>query len=272
MPMPKACLGFNTNAQRPELLQTVREAVETARKTGFECAANGELSALLDLPDYDALKPDALLAFGGDGTILRAASEALEWNVPICGVNLGRIGFLSEIGKDEIEFACKRILDKDFTIDEQIMLECRIDQNKSLNCLNDVLIYKESYSGVVCIDVKIDGTDAGIVYADGLIVSTPTGATGYSISAGGPVIAPGIDAAVITPVCPHTLSYRPIITSADSVIEIKTESEANVAVDGNHAARIGAENTIRVSRANRKIKFMRMHERNIYSLIKNKLS
>lgn len=270
--MPKICLGFNTNVQRPELLQTVREAVKSAEKKGFACAANSELSGILGIPDFQTNKPDVLLAFGGDGTILRAASDALEWNVPICGVNLGRIGFLSEVGKDEIELAYERICQDDYYIDEQIMLECRIDDRPSLNCLNDVLIYKESYSGVVCIDTHIDGVDAGTVYADGLIVSTPTGATGYSISAGGPVIAPGLDAAVITPVCPHTLSYRPIITSADAEIEIKTDNEANVAVDGNHAARINGSNTIYVTRAKQKLKFMRLNQRNLYALIKNKLS
>ena len=208
--MAKICLGFNTNAERPELLLAVREAVKLAEETGFACAANGRLGDVLGLPDFQSMRPDILFAFGGDGTILRAASDSLLWKTPLCGVNLGRIGFLSEIAKDEIQSAYARIRANDYQIDEQIMLECRINAQQSLHCLNDVLIYKESYSGVVCIDIKIDGTDAGTVYADGLIVSTPTGATGYSISAGGPVIAPGLDAALITPVCPHTLSYRPM--------------------------------------------------------------
>ena len=226
----KKTLGFFTNPERSKATGCLREALDKARAHGYACSINPEMkaAACADAPAFDEKKPDIIIAFGGDGTILRAAMPASEYGAPILGVNLGRIGFLSEIAPDEFDEALKRLDENDYSLDSRMMLSCSVNGSAEKLCLNEALLYKRSFSGVVDISMEIDGIDAGSVLCDGIIVSTSTGATGYSISAGGPVIAPGLDAIIVTPICPHTLTVRPIIASGEARMRFSMNSEGYV--------------------------------------------
>ena len=216
--------------------------------------------------------PDIMVAMGGDGTILRAAGYSAEKGVPLLGINFGRIGFLSEIDVEKFSTALDAIKEDSFTIDKCMMLACCINGGEAVHCLNEAVLYRKNFSGVVSINVKINGADVGTVSCDGLIVSTPTGATGYTISAGGPIIAPGLDAAIITPICPHTLSFRPIIASDDSVVRLSQQQEGFLAMDGIETHRIMPGDVIDITRSRRSVNFIRLGERNLFSLIRTKLS
>lgn len=271
--MKPECLGFFTNPNKPGALERTMEAFKAASQAGFKCSVDAQIAAsLAGAPKFDELHPDVILAFGGDGTILRSAPAALKFNAPILGVNLGRIGFLSEVDPSTLNMALECLVNGKYEVDERMMLRCTINGEMAFDCLNEALLYKKSFSGIAEISVVVDGTDAGRVFCDGLVISTPTGATGYSISAGGPVIAPGLDAAIITPICPHTLGFRPIMVSDRAKVEFKVYGSGLVAVDGVYVADVTEADDIRVERSENSVSFIRFARRNLYSLIKDRLA
>lgn len=226
-----------------------------------------------DAAGCDALNGlDFLAVIGGDGTILRFARPASACNVPLLGVHLGRIGFLSEIEKDGFSEALTLLKRGAYRLEERMMLSCTVGADAPADCLNDVLIFKRSFSGTVEIGIEIDGRDAGRVVCDGVLAATPTGSTAYSLSAGGPVLAPGLDAILITPVCPHTLHVRPIVAGRDSRIRFFPFGPGLVAADGDQIRAIMPDDTIEVRCSDRKATFVRFEDRNIFELIARKLS
>ncbi len=267
-------LGFFTNPQKQSAVDGLLTGLSSALLQGYSCCVDASLLPLIPepLPTIDQKMPDYILAFGGDGTILRAASKAAELEIPILGINLGRVGFLSEITPDQLQTAFARLEQHAFTLDKRMMLACRVNGGSPHYCLNETLLYKRAFSGIVDISVEISGVQAGSVMCDGIIVSTTTGSTGYSISAGGPVVAPELDVAIITPICPHTLSFRPIIAPADAQMCFSMNSEGYISLDGIYTAEISRDDKIVVSRSERQVAFIKFEERNIYSLIRSKLS
>lgn len=267
-------LGFFTNPERPNAIGCLKEALAKALADGRACCVNDETREKLsvDAPCFSELRPDVILAFGGDGTILHAAEPAYEYGAPILGVNLGRVGFLSEIPPDGLNDALSRLDAGDYELDARMLLACSVNGDAQKLCLNEALLYKRSFSGVVDISMEIDGIGAGCVLCDGIIVSTSTGATGYSISAGGPVIAPGLEAIIVTPICPHTLSVRPIIASGDARMRFSMNSAGYLSTDGIHSAEIDTDDVITVRRSEGHVDFIRFNRRNIYELIRNRLS
>lgn len=270
----KKTLGFFTNPERIRAIDSLRSALGIARSQGYVCSVNPEIKEKIqiDAPSFSELQPDIIVAFGGDGTILHAAIPAYEFSIPILGVNLGRIGFLSEIKPEEFNKSLEQIYKKEYSLDSRMLLACSVNGEAYRLCLNEALLYKRSISGVVDIRIEIDGINAGSVLCDGIIVSTSTGATGYSISAGGPVIAPGLDTIIVTPICPHTLSVRPIIASGDAKMRFSMNSEGYVSLDGIYSAQIDTDDVITVTKSDRHVDFIRFGTRNIYELIRTRLS
>ena len=268
-------IGIFTNPKNDGALDAVEAVRLAASVRGISCFID---KSLLDIEQFKGLDttetntPDLMVAMGGDGTILRAAGYAAEKEVPLLGINFGRVGFLSEIDVESFSTALDAIKKEEFTLDRCMMLACCINGGEPVHCLNEAVLYRKNFSGVVSINVNINGSDAGTVSCDGLIVSTPTGATGYTISAGGSIIAPGLDAAIITPICPHTLSFRPIIASNDSVIRLSQQQEGFLAMDGIEVHRIMPGDVIDIIRSERCVNFIRLGERNLFNLIRTKLS
>ena len=267
-------IGFLTNTGKPIAKEVLKALIGIAKDKGYVCTID---HCTAGIPVTDTLDDnlecdiDILVAIGGDGTILRAAQTASHKKVPILGINLGRIGFLSEIEADEFSYALDTIRDNNHYIERRIMFECNV-KNNVYYCLNDFILYKPSLSGVAKINVLIDGQDAGLVACDGVIISTPTGSTGYSISAGGPVIADGLNAAIVTPICPHALSYRPIVARADAELVLTMQNEGFLSVDGQHVMGISANDVISITKASVYTDFIRFKKRNVYDLIRRKLT
>lgn len=267
-------LAFFTNPQRETAVNGIHDAIKMAKDLGCKCYISKELktAGFEGAEELGAVRPDFVLAFGGDGTILRAADAAMNLSAPILGVNFGRIGFLSEIAPDGLAEGLKRLIRGEYTLDERTMLTCTVNGGKPHYFLNDVLLYKRTFSGVAEVTINVDGLNAGSIICDGVIASTSTGSTGYSISAGGPVIAPGLDALIITPICPHTLTSRPIVAPAGAKAKFNMKTGGCLSADGIYTANVSAEDNITVTAGGAKVGFVRFGRQNVYELIRQKLS
>ncbi len=182
---------------------------------------------------------DLVIVLGGDGTLLRVARALRRFDVPVMAVNMGSLGFLSAFTLNEMYDSLNRIMDGDFSVSRRLMLDAAQIRGEEIvhrnSVLNDVVINKATLARIVQIAANVDRKPLTTFFSDGVIVSTPTGSTAYSLAAGGPIISPSLDAIVLTPICPHTLTNRPIVMSADQVIEfelLSQDSEVTLTLDG----------------------------------------
>ena len=225
---------------------------------------------------------ECVLVLGGDGTLLRTARELLQRHIPLLGINLGTLGFLTSAEKSELPKCLDSVLDDSCSIDERMMLEGvayhgseKIQMNIALN---DVIIARAGFSRLVELKIYVNGELLSIYNADGIIVSTPTGSTGYSLSAGGPIIFPQTDVIVITPICPHSLQARSIVVSGEDriMIEIgrrrKTQKEeAMVTFDGRSAQELETGDRIEIYKAQETTQLIRLKGRSFYQVLQNKI-
>ena len=210
---------------------------------------------------------DFAFVIGGDGTILRAARFFAQYGIPIFGVNLGRLGFLSQSSKEHLEDVVEKIIGEKFHIEERLML-----QSSENLALNDFVIKGNSLVRATKLVLKINGKEICDYLADGLIISTPTGSTAYGLSAGGPVIAPGLGVIEVVPICPHTMTARPLVISADSVISISVEDRESgfvLSADGQNCFEVYSEIDIR--KAPYKAKLALLDDFDFYSILRDKL-
>ena len=217
----------------------------------------------IDNPKDDC---DFVFVIGGDGTILKAARYYSNYDVPIFGVNLGHLGFLSQAGEQNLNEAVSKILSNDYRVENRLMLKV----NK-YNALNDFVIKGQYQSRASEFVLEIDGKSVCNYFADGIIVCTPTGSTAYGMAAGGPVLAPDINALAIIPICPHTFAARPIVIGGDSVIKIKTPHNSlyTVSADGQEVFTLNDD--IIVSKYEKYAKLALLGENDFYSILKSKL-
>ncbi|MBI1831236.1 MAG: NAD(+)/NADH kinase [Planctomycetes bacterium] len=221
---------------------------------------------------------DLALVFGGDGAILRAARQMGYRQAPVLGVNLGRLGFLADIAVQVFEESFAHVLQRDFTVTRHLMFECDIesdDQKQTVLGLNEVVMHAMPPLRLVDLEVEVDGVAAARFGADGLIVSTPVGSTAHNLSAGGPILAQELSAFVITPICPHTLTYRPIVESADKRITVRLSPGADnalVAVDGQAVAQVTPQHRLVVRKAPVMFQLVKVLGRGYYQTLRDKLS
>ena len=225
---------------------------------------------------------ECVLVLGGDGTLLQAARELLQRHIPLLGINLGTLGFLTSAEKSELPKCLDSVLDDSCSIDERMMLEgvAYHDSEKiQMNIAhNDVIIARAGFSRLVELKIYVNGELLSIYNADGIIVSTPTGSTGYSLSAGGPIIFPQTDVIVITPICPHSLQARSLVVSGEDriMIEIgrrrKTQKEeAMVTFDGRSAQELETGDRIEIYKAQETTQLIRLKGRSFYQALQNKI-
>ncbi len=222
-------------------------------------------------------RADAVVVLGGDGTLL-AASHVIARPVPILGVNFGSLGFLTEIALAELYTTLESVLAGTYRYEERRMLHAVVAREgrpeKSGDVLNDVVITKAALSRIIAMDVSIDGVFVSAFHADGLIVSSPTGSTAYNLAAGGPILYPTLRAVVLTPICPHMLTNRPLVVSDEASIEIRLASvrdEVHITFDGQHGFPLTTEDVVTVTRSERALRLVRPARRNYYSVLRSKL-
>ncbi len=261
-------IGFAGNLEKEGIAEFRARLMKQASTLGEKSVALDSVSAL----SAEQPAPDLLVVIGGDGTLLRFASAAAQRDIPLLGVNLGRIGFLSEITLDEFTEAIEKIQRGEYRVEERMTLLCSINDAPFASCLNDVLISKQSFSGTIHIDMFCNDQAAGSVFSDGIIASTPTGSTAYNLSAGGPVVTQSLDSIIVTTVCSHTLHVRPIVSAPDAVWTFHVNGEGFVSGDGIKLSRVNPNDRISVTRSDRRVRFIRFREQNVFELIRQKLT
>jgi NAD+ kinase len=273
-------VGFVIKPHAPGVEAVLRELVDYLGERGvasvLEDAAARKLGrargvAREALPE----KVDLVVVLGGDGTMLSVAHKAARAGVPVMGVNLGRLGFLTEIPVSEARPALDSVLagEAESVISPRRLIEARCRRKVHL-CLNDVVINKGALSRMIQIAVRIDGKEIAVLKADGVIVATPTGSTAYSLSAGGPIVQPWVPAVVLSPICPHTLTFRPMVISADSTIGLKLITdgeEVYLTLDGQRGAHLEKNDEVEVRASPLELKLVTSPKRNYFDLVKEKL-
>lgn len=226
---------------------------------------------------------EGILVLGGDGTLLRAARELADRKIPFLGINLGHLGYLAEIERQNVQAALERLIADEYTIEERMMLSGRvyIDGTAAEQdvALNDIVINRCGNLRVVNYDVYVNGQYLNSFTADGMIVSTPTGSTGYSLSAGGPIISPTASMLVMTPICPHTLNSRSIVFSGDDQIQIRIgegrrggPDEAWVTFDGDTCVQMKTGDYVEIQKSTEVTRIMKINQVSFLEVLRNKLS
>ncbi len=224
------------------------------------------------------LEVDLIVVFGGDGTILRTARFLSNRDIPLVGINLGGFGYLAEVNLDEMYSALEKILSGNCRIEKRMMLDVELlraeEQFKKGSALNDVVISRGDLSRLVKMDTKVNGNFLTLFEADGLIISTPTGSTAYSLAAGGPIVFPELDSIIINPICPHTLTNRPVILPQDAVVEIALNTKepgAVVTLDGQSSFAISYEDKIVIRKSPQVTRLVCSPDRTYMEILRTKL-
>lgn len=222
---------------------------------------------------------DMVIVLGGDGTLISVARQVGSHSTPIVGVNLGQLGFLTEITRDELPDMLERIIAEDYQVTDRMMLEAAIRRDGEIvgqfTVLNDVVINKGALARIIDMETYVDGRYLTSYKADGLIVSTPTGSTGYNLAAGGPIIYPDINSLLITPICPHMLTNRPIMVWSRSLIEIKIKFEDDVVFftgDGQVGRKLLPGDVVEVSRSESRTRLVASPSKDYFEILRTKLS
>ncbi len=263
--------------------EVVKDLVNWLKERNIEAILDEETAILAgleshykksDIPELS----DFIVVLGGDGTLLSVARLVYRSDVPILAVNLGSLGFLTEVTLDELYPMMEKVIEGDYTTDERTMLEAFIfrqgEKIAEYRVLNDVVIHKGTLARIIQLEAKIDDMYLTTYRADGLIIATPTGSTAYSLAAGGPIIYPGVPALILNPICPFTLSQRPIVIDDNSIIEVTllTENEdVFVTLDGQVGFALRVRDVVRVKKAPNKIKLIKNPYRNFFEVLRTKL-
>jgi NAD+ kinase len=228
-------------------------------------------------PDELAASVDMVAVFGGDGTLLYAARLVGASSIPIVGVNLGALGFLTEIKLEDIWEAFESMIRGDYVLEDRMMLEVGVlrrgDIVNHFLALNDAVINKGAIARMIELEVMVSAQVVTVTRADGLIISTPTGSTAYSLSAGGPILYPTLEAFIITPICPHTLTNRPVVVPDDAVVEVRLRhgSDMMLTVDGLVGMSLQPDDVLKIGKANSSIRLVQPAGSTFFKLLREKL-
>ena len=222
---------------------------------------------------------DLAVVVGGDGTMLHVARSLASYALPMIGINLGRLGFLTDLSADRMHEGMDELLRGEFTVEERIMLQVQISNGRdSLNesvALNDVTLSKGNTGRMIEFDTHVNSEPLGRTRGDGVIISTPTGSTAYALSAGGPILHPLLPAIVFAPICPHTLGHRPMVLDDCSIIELEildlAGADGNVFIDGLKQLAVSGNEIIRISRAETVTRMVRINSHNYFTALRSKL-
>lgn len=270
-------VGLVAPSSREEALALTRRILALLRRADVRVLTEKKLLSLL--PGTEMLhygdQVDALVALGGDGTLLRCAQYAYACNAPLLGINMGRLGFLAETESEETEEALNMLLSGNYRTEERAVLSVHWGNGEERVGINDVVITRGGYARLITTRVLVDGEEVGSYHADGLIVSTPTGSTGYSLSAGGPIISPRVDCTVITPVCAHSLQHRPVVVPGSATVTVQLHSDdemtASLQVDGQSYALLQNGDTVTIGRADHGVKLVRLKKQCFFEVVHHKL-
>lgn len=282
-------IGIITKRNKPEAVTVVKNLVEWLRRKKIEVYIEEEMGNLLgpscvgpylisvegkELPSH----VEMMIVLGGDGTLLSVARQVWNRDIPILGVNLGGLGFLTEISLEELHGILERVIQGDFKTDERDVLNAGVirkgERIADFTVLNDAVINKGALARIIDLEISINGEYLTTFQSDGLIISTPTGSTAYNLSAGGPIVYPSLHTLVITPICPHTLTNRPIVIPDDVEVRALLKSkqqEVILTLDGQQGFPLEFEDVVQLRKAEGRILLIKSPHRNYFELLREKL-
>jgi NAD+ kinase len=275
-------IGVIAKGNKPEAIQVVKELVGWLKDRKVECFVDSDIAKAVSHPALDKQEMpgavDMVVVLGGDGTLLAAARALQKQEVPILGVNLGGLGFLTEITLAELYPMLEAILHGAYKTDERMLLEARVWRDKKVvdtfTVLNDVVINKGALARIIELETSVDQAYLTTFRSDGLIISTPTGSTGYSLSAGGPIVYPSLHSIIITPICPHTMTNRPIIVPKEAVINVtlcSMDQEVFLTLDGQVGFKMELHDRVEVKKGEGFVRLIKSPSRGYFEVLRQKL-
>jgi NAD+ kinase len=277
-------IGVISRPRRANLSAVVPDLLRWLEARGLRVLYDEETASALPKPDKPftreqlADQSEVLLVLGGDGTLLAAARVAAMRCIPILPINMGSLGFLTSFTVDELYPALEETLAGRSSMSERVMLQVElVREGKAIDrqhVLNDAVVNKSALARMIELELYIDDDFVCRYRADGLVLSTPTGSTAYSLSAGGPIVHPGVEAFVITPICPHTLTDRPVVVRDSSIIEVKLTGSAEsvfLTLDGQKGIPMQSEDRIRITRSPQCLKLIQPPKKSYFEILRNKL-
>ena len=275
--MKKVCVIANavkeTAAERAEQVRVF------FRERGIDCVVL--LDDFSEQTSYEPILQDDMecaVVLGGDGTLIHVARKLAEKKIPVFGINMGNLGFLTHADSGKARAALDALISGEYFIEERMMLEASVDGMEFGTALNDVVLTRNGFSRIISVGIYVNGKPVCNYRGDGVIVATPTGSTGYNLSAGGPVVAPTTELFLITPICPHSLNARSILLSAEDELHLvvreekKTQDEeAIITLDGQYAKDLAAEDTIVIRKSEKKAYFIQLNNHSFFDALHRKL-
>jgi len=282
--MPISKVGIISKPRKAEVGDVVPPLLAWLRERGIDVFVDKETGTLLQGGEKSVPRNempelvDLLVVLGGDGTLLATARTLNRKNVPILAVNLGGLGFLTVITREELYPTLEAVLAGNYQCDRRVRIEAEIiradEVIASYLALNDVVLNKGAIARILDFDVRADGEFISTFKSDGLIVATPTGSTAYSLAAGGPILTPSVQALIITPICAHTLTNRPLVLPDSVTLEVLVKSQresAYVTVDGQVGVAARSDDVVRIKKATADVELVQPHGRNYFEILRQKL-
>ncbi len=265
------------NTDKDKNLALSKKITEYLKQKGAE--ASIVCDAVLDKIAMDEIAQgvDAAIVLGGDGTMLRATGGIGIYDIPLIGINLGTLGFLTEVEESNVFEALDRLLEDRYIIEKRMMIEGTVG-DKTFHSLNDIVITRAGFSRVIGLNVYVNGQLLDTYEADGVIVATPTGSTGYNLSAGGPIVSPKTKVIVVTPIAPHSLTSKSVVFDSSDEIKIEIakkrktqDTEAIASFDGENSIDLAAGDVVCAKISSRIVRLIKMHDINFYSVLRDKI-
>lgn len=268
-------IGLILHSRREDALGYAARIVRYLTRRGISVCAEDAFAEDVGVTPFSAVdRADIIVSLGGDGTLLRGVPYALDWKAALLGINMGRVGFLTEAEPGDIEAVLEAVIDGEYELDERAVLHVE-SCGDHWHALNDVVLSRGGRARLTTISAWVDGELSGRYVADGVVVATPTGSTGYSLSAGGPIISPKVDCMVITPICAHTLQHRPTVVHGGAHILLELHPNdmqtASLQVDGRSCMELDSGMRVFIRQDSRPLRLIRLKPQNFFQLVRDKL-
>lgn len=270
-------IGLFPNEMKSHSLGIASEVCSFLKKRGVEVVADDLIAAKIGARLLSTLNPqeiDIRISLGGDGTILRLVHKHPQLNCPLLGINLGSLGFLADIPLDEIYPSLEDLINGNYSVQNRMMMEGRTDRDGLCLAVNEFVIHRAQNPCLIDLAIHVDGQYLNTFSADGIILSTPTGSTAYSLAAGGPIVSPEIDAYIITPICPHTISNRPIVLMPKQSIKIQYISHYHpleISYDGISTLTLSSQESFYVKTSKEKFPLIHLSRHNYFHTLREKM-
>lgn len=278
-------IGIIPNLSKDSNLYLTESIVKWLLENNQEVLINNGIALKLGKPELGSknediyMNSDFIIVLGGDGTLLNIARQSAYYDVPLFGINLGHLGFLTEVEAEEMYPALEKLIKGEYEIEKRMMLEAtvetdNIEKEKSI-ALNDIGITKGPFSRIIRLGIYINDNFVDLYSADGVVISSPTGSTAYSLSAGGPIVSPDVEVMIITPICPHILHSRSIVVSNNDEVKVEicnNNNEVMLTIDGQQGYKLKAGDIVTVRQAKCYTNLIKLRDRNFFQVLRKKIS